>query len=160
MSKELKDLKVSDTLKAITIHGPWAWAIIQGYKRVENREWETPHRGLLAIHAGKSKDSDQRAAASFQRVHLEAPQNFDRGKIVGTVQLVEILPLEEYLKKYGNDPLNREFAIGPFCWVFEDPEPCTPFRCPGNFQIWKVKNQLTRLKKKTLLPGMEENEDE
>lgn len=141
-------LKITDSLKAVTVHGPWAWAIVNGYKRVENRSWITPHRGLLAIHAGNSLDSDPAARASFQKVHIDFPNSFDRGKIVGSVQLVDILPLDDYLKKYGDDSFNREFALGPYCWIFEDPKPCVPFRCPGNFQIWKVRNQLNHLKKK------------
>lgn len=141
-------LNITSTLKAITIHGPWSWAIINGYKRVENRIWETPHRGLLAIHAGRSTESDERAGKSFQKLGLAAPKQFDRGAIVGTVNLVEILPLKDYLKKYGDDPMNREFALGPFCWVFDDPRPCKPIRCPGNFQIWNVCNQLQRISRK------------
>ena len=40
---------------ALTIHQPWAWAIMAGIKRVENRTWRTSHRGPLVIHAGKHR---------------------------------------------------------------------------------------------------------
>lgn len=39
-------------MRALTIHGPWAWAIAAGHKTVENRSWTTNYRGTLAIHAG------------------------------------------------------------------------------------------------------------
>ncbi len=148
MNKKIKieTLQITDTLKAITIHGPWAWAIVNGYKSVENRIWLTPHRGLLAIQAGRSSDSDERARVSFRKLKIDSPATFPRGEIVGTVELLEILPLEEYLEKYGEDPWNREMAIGPFCWVLGNPKPCVPIKCPGNFQIWNVKNQLKRFK--------------
>ncbi len=147
-NSKLKKLIIADTLKAITIHGPWCWAIINGYKRVENRKWITPHRGLLAIQAGRSTESDARAGQSFAKLGLTIPDHFERGAIVGTVKLTEILSLDEYLEKYGDDPMNREFALGPYCWVFEDPQPCVPVPCPGNFQLWNVKNQLNRTGKK------------
>ena len=38
-------------MKTLTIHPVWAWAIVHGHKRVENRTWRTAHRGPLLIHA-------------------------------------------------------------------------------------------------------------
>ena len=37
---------------ALTVHQPWAWCVANGHKDVENRSWQTAHRGWLAIHAG------------------------------------------------------------------------------------------------------------
>jgi hypothetical protein len=45
-------------VKAITVKAPWSWAIAHSTKRVENRTWERPFRGTLAIHAGKGWDWD------------------------------------------------------------------------------------------------------
>lgn len=39
-------------MKALTVQNPWAWAIIHGTKRVENRTTMWGYRGPLAIHAG------------------------------------------------------------------------------------------------------------
>ena len=62
----LPPLNITDQTRAVTIHGPWVWAIANGYKRVENRIWETPHRGELVIHAGGSLASDGAAIAVFK----------------------------------------------------------------------------------------------
>jgi hypothetical protein len=43
-------------MKALTICQPYAELILRGEKLVENREWHTPHRGTILLHAGKSKD--------------------------------------------------------------------------------------------------------
>lgn len=40
------------SLRALTIHQPYAWAIAAGLKPVENRTWMTYHQGPIAIHAG------------------------------------------------------------------------------------------------------------
>ena len=41
-------------MKALTICQPYAGAILDGRKRVENRTFRTEYRGELIIHAGKS----------------------------------------------------------------------------------------------------------
>ncbi|MBR5243416.1 MAG: ASCH domain-containing protein, partial [Thermoguttaceae bacterium] len=110
------DLAVSPALKALTIRAPWAWAIAQGWKRVENRSWATRFRGRIAIHAAVSKESDAEAAATFAALGIEPPTEFVRGAIIGTVELVDILPLGEYLRRFGDDRFDRGFALGPLCW--------------------------------------------
>lgn len=141
-------LEITKATRAVTIHGPWAWAVAHGYKRVENRVWETPFRGELVIHAGKSRDSDTAALAAFKRLKIEPPESFPRSCLVATVELTQVLTLEEYLEQYGDDPMNREFACGPFCWVLTNPCPRIHVPCPGNFQIWNVMRQLKRVKRK------------
>lgn len=42
--------------RVLTIHQPYAWAIVAGLKRTEDREWKTSHRGRLWIHAGTETD--------------------------------------------------------------------------------------------------------
>ena len=41
-------------MKALTVCQPWAWAIVEGHKSVENRRWSTAYRGLLLIQAASS----------------------------------------------------------------------------------------------------------
>lgn len=138
---QFPQLTITDSLRAITIHAPWAWAIAEGYKLVENRSWIPKIRGLLAIHAGRSQDSDQGALQTFSRIGITPPPQFERGAIIGTVELADVLPLDEYLRQYGKTS-QVDFAIGPFCWVLRNPQRCKPIKCPGNFQTWSVKNQL------------------
>ena len=46
----------SDT-RGLTIKQPWAFAIAEGFKTVENRSRRTNYRGTLLIHAGLQHDS-------------------------------------------------------------------------------------------------------
>jgi ASCH domain-containing protein len=39
-------------MPALSIRQPWAWAICAGCKDVENRSWNTKHRGPFVVHAG------------------------------------------------------------------------------------------------------------
>ncbi|MBL8866467.1 MAG: ASCH domain-containing protein, partial [Planctomycetia bacterium] len=45
---------------ALSIHQPWAHAILHFGKSVENRTWSTSYRGPLLIHAAKSRASYDR----------------------------------------------------------------------------------------------------
>ena len=136
------DLAASPDLKALTIRAPWAWAIAQGWKRVENRSWSTNYRGRIAIHAAVSKESDADAAATFAALGIEPPTEFVRGAIIGTVELVDILPLDEFLQRFGDDRFDDGFARGPLCWVLREPRLCVPTPCSGNFQLWSVARRL------------------
>jgi len=44
-----------DEIKAISLWQPWASLVIGGHKQFETRSWRTRYRGLLAIHAARSK---------------------------------------------------------------------------------------------------------
>jgi hypothetical protein len=124
-------------MKAITIHAPWAWAIIHGHKRFENRTWRTQHRGLLAIHAGDSRSSDQLGIKTIRSAGIEPPtiDELDaiRGTIVGTVELVDIISLE-------NAPDVDPFVSGPFCFVLINPILYDrPKATRGNLRIWEMR---------------------
>ncbi|MFF7550901.1 hypothetical protein ACFZCU_45965 [Streptomyces canus] len=42
------------TTRGLTIKQPWAFAIAEGFKTVENRSRRTNYRGTLLIHAGRA----------------------------------------------------------------------------------------------------------
>ncbi|WP_245839042.1 ASCH domain-containing protein [Yersinia kristensenii] len=42
-------------MKALSIRQPWAWLIVNGYKDIENRTWNTKCRGPVLIHASTAK---------------------------------------------------------------------------------------------------------
>lgn len=47
-------------MKAMSIRQPWIWAILEGGKRVENRDWAScGYRGPILLHASKSCTRDE-----------------------------------------------------------------------------------------------------
>lgn len=78
-------------MKAISIRQPFAWLIVNGYKDIENRSWDTKYRGLVLIHASKGMTKDQYQAGReicnslppMQRVTLPPFDKLERGGIVG-----------------------------------------------------------------------------
>jgi hypothetical protein len=135
-------------MKAITIHPLWAWAIVHGPKRVENRTWATRHRGRLAIHASAqsttARESDAVARALLERLGVKdipADEDLVRGAVIGVVTLVDCWRLDDDRRRlFDEPPLGEDpFAEGPVCWLLADVEPLDePVPCRGRQQVWEV----------------------
>jgi len=136
--------------KTLTVKQPWAWGLIHGPKRIENRGWECHHRGPLLIHAGKSRsyfsDADDLDAAmlAFREelgADLPAPDQLDYGVILGIVDVVDCLRLNVALRRYvdAGHPDQRPFAEGPYCIITANPQPLkrpVPYRgAQGLFDV-------------------------
>jgi len=137
-------------IKILTVHGPWAWAIIFGPKRVENRVWRTNYRGPLYIHAGKSTAWDSNARAILEGIGVEVPPDdaLPRGVILGAVDLVDCVEYPETAAggpvfpamdgdpyRLAEDPL----ADGPWCWILQNPRPLDrPVPRIGQQGLWEA----------------------
>ena len=149
------------TLTALTVMQPWAWAIAQGFKAVENRKWSTKYRGPLAIHAGISQRwiEDGRQflfdqSCAFDRPEWKMPEeeSLDFGAIVAVVDVVDCITLakleresrglERIVPSIPAQQL-RAFAGGPCCWILDNvrklPE---PIPCKGAQQLWFVPDDV------------------
>lgn len=49
----------------LSLRQPWLWAVLAAGKRVENRSWNTWHRGPVILHAAKGCDPDEYEGAAF-----------------------------------------------------------------------------------------------
>jgi len=103
------------TVNSLTIRQPWSWLIVEGIKRVENRVWKTRYRGPLLIHAGKSQRTQKRDIESIDS-SIMLPAEYDYGKIIGIVDLIDCIALEAL-----PDSHRDQFAIGPWCWILANP---------------------------------------
>jgi len=119
-------------LLALTLQQPWATALRDLDKRVENRSWPPPPHVLgqyIAIHAGKT--FDERGAAWIE-AHFGASysaQNTAAGAIMALARLAEVTSCR-------SDP----WFFGPYGWVFDHVIPLTPVACRGARHLWRVPN--------------------
>jgi ASCH domain len=106
-------------MKALSIHQPWAWAILRAGKTVENRTWPTNYRGPLLIHASKTRSSfDREALIDWVKVYgvaLPPWELMPTGGLIGIVDLVDCLPV--------NQTVLSPWVEGPVCWVLANPRP-------------------------------------
>ncbi|MFN7804371.1 MAG: hypothetical protein ACK5TO_10175 [Planctomycetaceae bacterium] len=88
-------------VRVLSVHQPWADGLCLGWKPVENRTWQTPYRGRIYIHATRleSRPHPDRLAAHPPQVvseilgHWNRPGPRQTGAILGSVDLVDIVPL-------------------------------------------------------------------
>lgn len=101
---------------ALSIRQPWAWAIMNAGKDIENRSWETLRRGPICIHAAKgmTKDEFNGFVRTIHSVSLVRPfppgasvplaSELARGGIVGVAEIVDCVTQSEspwFFGRYG-----------------------------------------------------------
>lgn len=113
---------MSHDLKAITVRQPWAWAIVMGYKDVENRRRRIDRRGSLLIHAGLQMDPRGFQFLWELGLHRKLPDELPRGALVGEVRISDC--------RYGYD--SAWAAPGYWQWVFTGAKEFkSPLACTG-----------------------------
>jgi hypothetical protein len=136
-------------VKAITISQPYASLIASGAKWVENRIWETSHRGRIAIHAGHGTQY-------LSKNELKAG-GYPTGKVVAVANLVACVSIEEVRIKAASDDRKRlikstsvnwseverhSHCSGPWCWILANVRTIEPIDVRGAQRIWNVPAEI------------------
>jgi len=123
-------------MKALSIRQPYAWAIVQGHKPVENRTWWTTFRGPVLIHAGKTIDEAGclDVAAILQITHFTVRQYANlTGGIVGIATIVDCV-----------EKFDSPWFSGPFGFVLKDARPLPFLTMCGQLGFFDVDDDLLR----------------
>jgi hypothetical protein len=127
-------------MKALTICQPWAWAIVHGPKRIENRTWPTAYRGPLLIHAGMNRTWYTPILNDGSNV---PPANaLVYGALIGMATLVDCCRPDKLKEPWHSSP----FAEGPICWALAEIRPFAhPLPMKGAQGLWNVPGDLDDL---------------
>lgn len=112
-------------MKAISIRQPWAFAIVELGKDVENRDWQTRYRGPVLIHAAKGCTVEEfNSAATFigwdKMRYGVLPRDYERGGIVGRAEIIDCV-----------EHMDSRWFFGRYGFVLRNAEPL-PFQpCRG-----------------------------
>lgn len=127
------------------MHQPWAWAIATGRKPLENRGWDTHHRGTLAIHAGRAWD---RAALGLIAGRCNLPATWwaapdrllGRGVVIALVDLVQVCPVATAATRHGRECGCGPWAVpGQYHWRLANVRALAePVPCRGMQGLWTV----------------------
>lgn len=113
-------------MKTLTIQQPWAWAIINAGKDVENRPRNCRLRGRFYVHAGL-KLSDEGLDWMEQELRVRGPAQFLHGMIIGTVELCDVI----------RDSDSPWAEPGWYHWLLRDPRPLArPIPARGRQGWW------------------------
>jgi hypothetical protein len=131
-------------MKAITVRQPWAWAIINTGKNIENRNWHTHFRGRVAIHAASGmtraeyEDGYESIKSIKPRLKIPAYEDMARGAIIGTVEIIDCV-------EDSDSPWFR----GKYGFVLARPKKLSePIPCKGALRFWNVPQNIeSRIKK-------------
>jgi hypothetical protein len=133
-------------LRALTVRQPYAWAIACGGKTVENREWGTRYRGLLAVHAGKTVHredlGDPRILEAIAGRDFEIGEAASRtGAVVAVAELVSCHLSPDFGGTCGaTRPLCSLWAVrDQYHWLLAGVRPLAePVPCKGKLGLWRL----------------------
>lgn len=119
-------------MKALSINQPWAWAIVNGYKGVENRDWDTKFRGWFLIHAGKRFDDGGYDFIKDKFPDIPLPDRYDfesmTGGIVGKARLINTVHISEKRLVIDRD---QPWFFGEYGFMLDSAEPVPLKVCKG-----------------------------
>lgn len=139
-------------MRALTLWQPWAWAVGQGIKRVENRPW-APSLSLqdelattgFAIHAGKTWDQGSHdsldAALNPNEPKLPERSKLVYGAIIAVTKLVGVAYTGPQLRELAG-PEQLRWFFGPVGWVLTQTIPVKPIPCRGFQGLWRIDDDV------------------
>jgi len=111
------------TMKAISLHQPWASMIAEGEKTIETRNWATKYRGPLLI------------CSTFEPVvEDENGLRLPRGKALAVCDLVSIRPME----RFDEEAACCNFYWDAKAWILKDIRAIKPFPVIGERGVFDV----------------------
>ncbi len=133
-------------MKCLSIRQPWAALVLAGLKEYETRRWKTRYRGPLAVHASTRLDDAMVAyccqpwlKALLKQAGYSSLLNLPRGKVLGTVDLLEIIPLPAELHLSERERRLGDFRAGRFAWRLARPTLLTrPIRVRGKQGVFDL----------------------
>jgi len=118
-------------------------AILREGKFIENRSWQTKHRGWIALHAS----AGPKYGDTYPR-GMKAPDfdKLDYSAICGVARVVDIVSKSR--SKWFNQPSRGYINCG---WVLEDVKRLRkPIKCKGALQLWNAPPKILRSIKRRL----------
>lgn len=140
-------------MRALTIWQPWAsflLAVPERPKRNETRGWSTRYRGPLVVHAAKTEPGWVRreflAAPALWPLLDRLPTPFGllpRGCVLGVVDLVDVVPVEELRDVGATESALGDYAAGRYAWITRNPRALVhPVPYPGRQGLWGIPDAL------------------
>lgn len=133
-------------MKAISIRQPWAWAIVAGYKDVENRDWPTRYRGRVLIHASKREETGDvdyvvnlvahqtgRTREDIAREYGDHLLAGGLGAIVGAATIDDCV-----------EDMRSDWFFGKYGFVVADATAIQPVPCKGALSFFNVPPQVAQ----------------
>ncbi|XP_026671864.1 activating signal cointegrator 1 isoform X2 [Ceratina calcarata] len=145
-------LEMSDPGLCLSMHQPYASLLVSGIKIHEGRTWYSSHRGRLWI-AATSKTPNMEEISKIEHAYrvlkderLRFPETYPTSCLLGCVTVVDVLPQEEYRKRYPEGE-----SDSPYVFICEDFF-VLPIKFPiqGKHKIYKLDTKIHHAVQKML----------
>ncbi|MCL4126621.1 UNVERIFIED_CONTAM: hypothetical protein GTU68_022981 [Idotea baltica] len=149
--RELKEMR--DEGLCLSMHQPWASLLIAGIKIHEGRNWYHSHRGRLWIASAAKPPTpteitqlEQMYRVLLKNEDIKFPQNYPTSCLLGCVDVVDVLPQEEYRGRFPEGE-----SESPYVFVCEHPqEMIIKFPIKGEHKIYKLDSKVHLAAQKSL----------
>jgi hypothetical protein len=121
-------------LPALSIRQPWAWLILHGGKRIENRPRRSHYRGIFMLHAslGCTRAEYKRAVWFAHECgfagRVPLLDELPRGGVVGVARLTDCV-----------EASTSPWFVGEFGYVLDDVRPLPFVPCNGALGFFRPK---------------------
>ncbi|XP_024935817.1 activating signal cointegrator 1 isoform X2 [Cephus cinctus] len=137
-------LEMVDEGLCLSMHQPYASLLVAGIKVHEGRSWYSAHRGRLWIAAATKVPNKEEISALEHRYRvllgdsIKFPNNYPTGCLLGYVNVVDVLPQEEYRRVHPEGDTDS-----PFVFICEDCKQL-PIKFPmqGKHKIYKLDKKI------------------
>jgi hypothetical protein len=133
--------------RALSIRQPWVYLILEHYKDIEIRTWNTKYRGLIALHASKTFDKEGYAYLKTRGYFKDMKsEDFTTGAILGIANLKNVISFEykteffNYKSRHLNDEQWYDGRQKGF--ILKDVKRIDPIECKGALGIFRLENKL------------------
>lgn len=139
--------------RVLTIEQPWAWAIMEGFKDVENRDWILKYQGILAIHSSKTFDkegyewiSKNCSMLGINPFEIPQPEDFSLGYILGTIFMEGVIELDQEDVEIENERLlkylSSEWFFGKYGFCLQHPRKCKQISLKGQLGVFRLPDDI------------------
>lgn len=131
---------IPPNVPALSIRQPWAFAILNLGKDVENRTWSTEFRGRVLVHGSKTCTQQEYLDAKefildaiepkYRGVGIVFPgwKNMQQGGIIGEAEIVDCVSAS-----------SSPWFVGPFGFVLRNVKPLPFTPCAGRLGFFYPK---------------------
>jgi hypothetical protein len=142
--------KKDDKCMVMSMHQPWASLLIHGIKRHEGRYWNSNHRGRLWI-ASTSQEPTKDEIEEVEQMYRNEPYNRTKGYprhfptsvVLGCVDVVDVLPQNQYKEKFTKPDENE--SQSEFVFICKNPRKLVvPLPISGRPKIYPLPKELVK----------------
>lgn len=144
-------------MKALTLTQPYATLVVEGWKKIETRNWQTHYRGPLAIHAAATFNGVGGRHA-FDEICLGLPDyvravvthhyavagewDLPRGQVLAVTWVLDCIPAED-AKPDDEERSVGDYRRGRWAWLLREPVRLPkPLPIQGHQGLWNLDDAL------------------